>query len=87
MDMADWWLPTAKSFFSRVSRRHALDALHEATGIDPTHATRKMKKHEAVSYCAQLIQDVRWVPSPLRRATEPGAADSDNETGREGMPE
>lgn len=87
LDMADWWLPTAKSFFSRVSRKQALDALHEATGIDPTHATQKMKKHEAVSYCAHLIQDVRWVPSPLRRATEPAAPNAANEVRREGMPE
>ena len=67
IDMVDWWAPSHEDFFSQIRRSHSLKVLKEAAGHDATHATRKMNGKTFAKYCAHLMQDVRWVPAPLRR--------------------
>jgi ParB family chromosome partitioning protein len=72
--MSDWWKPTAASYFGRVSRAQALDAIKEATGNDESIALRKLKKGELAEHCADLFAQVRWVPQPLRARAAPKTA-------------
>ncbi|MGJ7498597.1 hypothetical protein ACSFA8_26560 [Variovorax sp. RT4R15] len=41
--MTDWWLPTAACYLNGVSKAKALEAVKEATGVDPAQATAGMK--------------------------------------------
>ena len=66
VDMADWWLPTERRYLSSVSKVKALEAVREATGLDPAQATAGIKKAEVVTYCASKLEGTRWLPSPLR---------------------
>ncbi|MEJ8859962.1 ParB/RepB/Spo0J family partition protein [Variovorax robiniae] len=66
LDMADWWVPTAGRYLGHVSKAKALEAVMEATGVDPAQATSGMKKPDLVRYCASKLEGTRWVPAPLR---------------------
>lgn len=66
VDMADWWLPTERRYLGSVSKAKALEAVKEATAIDPAQATTGMKKAEVVAYCASKLEGTRWLPAPLR---------------------
>ncbi|WP_409054093.1 ParB/RepB/Spo0J family partition protein [Variovorax sp. GrIS 2.14] len=81
IDMADWWVATPASYFDRVSKTKAMEAVKEATGIDPGAATAGLKKDEVVAYCASKLEGTRWLPSPLRRST---AEDVINALNKEG---
>jgi len=74
LDLADWWLPTAACYLNSVSKAKAVEAVKEATGVDPTQATAGMKKAEVVAYCARQLEGTRWLPSPLRMKGEIGDA-------------
>lgn len=74
LDMVDWWIPTASCFLNSVSKAKALEAVKEATGVDPTQATAGMKKAEVVAYCATKLEGTRWLPSPLRMKGDIGDA-------------
>jgi ParB family chromosome partitioning protein len=65
LDMADWWVPTAGRYLGHVSKAKALEAVKEATGVDPAQATSGMKKADLVSSCAGKLEGTRWVPAPL----------------------
>ncbi|WP_213957494.1 ParB/RepB/Spo0J family partition protein [Variovorax sp. dw_954] len=67
VDLADWWIPSAGRYLNHVSKAKALEAVKEATGVDPTQAAVGMKKPDLVSYCASKLEGTRWVPAPLRR--------------------
>ncbi|MDB5731775.1 MAG: hypothetical protein JWQ03_1670 [Variovorax sp.] len=82
--MADWWQPTAQGYFSRVSKARAREAVKEATGNGATRVAAGMKKGEVTAYCAQLLQDVRWVPAPLRVMAAKGAPAMEEESGAAG---
>ncbi|MDM0058938.1 ParB/RepB/Spo0J family partition protein [Variovorax fucosicus] len=74
VDMADWWVPTAACYLNSVSKAKALEAVKEATGVNPMQATAGMKKAEVVAYCASKLEGTRWLPSPLRVKGESGDA-------------
>ena len=74
VDMADWWVPTALCYLNSVSKAKALEAVKEATGVDPTQATAGMKKAEVVAYCASKLERTRWLLSPLSVKREAGDA-------------
>jgi ParB family chromosome partitioning protein len=69
IDVADWWVATPASYFDRVSKAKAVEAVKEASGIDPAAATAGLRKDEVVAYCACKLEGTRWLPSPLRRST------------------
>ena len=79
VDMADWWVATPASYFGRVSKAKALEAVKEAIGIDPAAATSGLKKDEVVAYCASKLEGTRWLPTPLRRASPATAIKALNE--------
>jgi ParB family chromosome partitioning protein len=68
VEMSDWWQPTERRYLNSVSKAKALEAVREATDVDPTQATIGMKKIEVVAYCASKLEGTRWLPSPLRAA-------------------
>ncbi len=71
LDMADWWEPTAGGYLGHVSKAKALEAVKEATGMDPTQATAGMKKPDLVCYCASKLEGTRWLPLPLQTLNSP----------------
>jgi ParB family chromosome partitioning protein len=73
LDMADWWMPTVDNYLRRVTRREAVAAVREATGIDRSAEVAGMKRHEAARYCASKLEGTRWLPEVLRR--QAGCAD------------
>lgn len=72
LDPADYWQPTAASFFSLVPRALAEQALKEALGTDQAEtilaSASGMKKLEFAGYCESLIARTGWLPKPLRRS-------------------
>jgi len=76
VDMADWWVPTAGRYLGHVSKAKALEAVKEATGVDPTQATAGMKKADVVAYCASKLEGTRWVPAPLRSSVASSLQDA-----------
>jgi ParB family chromosome partitioning protein len=73
------WLPTERRYLGSVSKAKALEAVKEATGVDPAQATAGMKKGDLVAYCASKLEATRWLPAPLRSmpATQASASEAD----------
>lgn len=86
VDMADWWAPTAERFLNRVPKSKLMEAVGEACGPEAARPLEKMKKAEAASVAATLLEGRRWLPSTLRpyppaddEAEEAVSADADEE--------
>lgn len=71
LDLADYWQPTAATFFGQVPKSLGLQAVTEALGAkDPKVAQLEaaaLKKDEFAGHCEQLLQRRGWLPKPLRR--------------------
>ena len=65
LDMADWWMPTAGNYLGQVTRRQAVQAVHQATGLDCSGKVAGMKRAEAIQYLAAKLEETRWLPAPL----------------------
>ncbi|MDM0052973.1 ParB/RepB/Spo0J family partition protein [Variovorax sp. J22R115] len=79
VDMADWWLPTAATYLSSVSKAQALEAVKEATGVGATAVMAKMKKGELAAHCARQLEGTRWLPGPLRAMPATATPDPDDD--------
>lgn len=78
VDMADWWVPTPTTYLKHVSKVKALEAVKEATGVDPSMAITGLKKADLVAHCAARLEGTRWLPTPLRlRPSAPLGAERD----------
>lgn len=69
LDMADYWQPTAATFFNVVPRALALQALEEVAGkaavADPN--VTALKKDALAGYLETRVARSGWLPKPLRR--------------------
>jgi ParB family chromosome partitioning protein len=66
LDMSAWYTPTAKGFFSRVSRKAILAAMEEAKGAPQGPALDEMKKPELAERAERVIAGTNWLPALLR---------------------
>ncbi|MDU5476077.1 ParB/RepB/Spo0J family partition protein [Pantoea sp.] len=71
-DLAEWWQPTAKGFFKRMSKDQIVGALTDAGKTGNASDAEKMKKGDAAEFAEQALKDSRWVPEwmkPLKAET------------------
>lgn len=66
LDMTAWFTPTARNYFSRVSRTEILSALAEAKGMPAKRSWDKLKKSEFTALAEREIATSGWLPQPLR---------------------
>ncbi len=71
LDMADYWKPTAGTFFARVTRGQILDIVGNAVGEEAARRMKDMKKPTMVEEAERLMSESRWLPDLLR--TKPTA--------------
>jgi ParB family chromosome partitioning protein len=71
LDMAAWFTPNARNYFSRVSKAEIIEALREMKGsIAPAWA--RMKKPELAILAERTVGETGWLPDALRvHAPEP----------------
>lgn len=66
LDMADWWAPTAASYFNQVPKARIAEVVTETVGVDEATPLHRMKKAEAVATAERLMAGKRWVPELMR---------------------
>lgn len=74
LNMADYWSPTASSFFGQVTKAVILDAVSEAVNPDAARRMASGKKTEIVEAAERLVAGTGWLPEPLRTSI-PEASD------------
>jgi len=74
LDMTAWYVPTAKNFFARISRKAILSTLEEAKGAPQGPALDKMKKPELAERAERVVAGTGWLPALLRAASANAAA-------------
>ncbi|ESQ92532.1 ParB/RepB/Spo0J family partition protein [Asticcacaulis benevestitus] len=79
--MDQHWQATARSYFSRVSKPHILQAVREAVGVEDAELINGLKKQAMAETAETLLAGTGWLPPALRRKTrgEPEAV-SDGES-------
>ena len=79
LDMADWWEPTARGYFSRITKDAILSALVDGTGAEVAARIKGVSKGELARVAERELEGKRWLPSPLRSAiAEPNLIDVDS---------
>jgi ParB family chromosome partitioning protein len=66
LDMADWWRPTAASFFGKVTKEIIVAAVSEGASPAAAHRLRGLKKSQMGQEAEMLLGPGRWLPEPLR---------------------
>lgn len=66
LNMAEYWSPTASSFFGQVTKAVILDAVSEAVNPDAARRMAGGKKTEIVEAAERLVAGTGWLPEPLR---------------------
>jgi ParB family chromosome partitioning protein len=66
LDMTARWVPTARTYFGRVTKPHILDAVREAVGIEAADRMADMKKQDMAEAAEQLVAATGWLPALLR---------------------
>jgi len=79
LDMAQWWQPTAESYFSRVPKARTLEALAEAISPAAAQSLAGLKKDALAARAEEKLAGTGWLPAILRRkpvaeVVEPQAA-------------
>lgn len=70
-DLTTHWTPTARSYFSRVTKGQILAAVREAVGDDAASRLHRLKKPEMSEAAEQLVQATGWLPACLRTPAPP----------------
>lgn len=81
LDMAQWWTPTATSYFNHVSKAQIADALIASGETVVAGSMDDMKKGEFAKAAELAIAGKGWLPSPLHThdvTTAPVVADDGN---------
>jgi ParB family chromosome partitioning protein len=74
LDMVQWWTPTRETYFNRVTREQITKAVAEAVSKRSAQKLSKAKTKKAMAEQAeQLVAGKRWLPAPLRPASQPSA--------------
>lgn len=66
LDMAEWWTPTATSYFNQVPKARIAEVVTEALGPQEAASLQKMKKAEAAATAERLMAGKGWVPELMR---------------------
>jgi ParB family chromosome partitioning protein len=66
LDMNDYWKPTARSYFARVTKGQILAAVREAVSDEAANRLTKLKKPEMAEAAEQLVAGTGWLPMCLR---------------------
>ena len=66
LDMTAHWIPTARTYFGRVTKPHILDAVREAVSIEAAERMADMKKQDMAEAAEQLVAGTGWLPALLR---------------------
>jgi hypothetical protein len=65
-DLAQWWTPTARGYFSRVSKQQMTEAVTEGKSDQAAENIAKLKKAEMAERSEALLADTGWLPPVLR---------------------
>ena len=68
LDLAQWWAPTAKGYFSRVSKTLIAEAVREGVSAEAASNIASMKKQAMAEAAAQRLAGTGWLPELLRTA-------------------
>jgi ParB family chromosome partitioning protein len=74
LDMAQWWQPTASSFFGRVPKVRILEAVTEARSKQTADNLAKLKKDVLAQRAEEKLTGTGWLPSVLRSAVSEAPA-------------
>lgn len=66
LDMTARWVPTARTYFGRVTKPHILDAVREAVSIEAADRMADMKKQDMAEAAEQLVIATGWLPVLMR---------------------
>jgi len=66
LDMTAHWIPTARTYFGRVTKPHILAAVREAVSIEAAERMENMKKQDMAEAAEQLVIATGWLPALLR---------------------
>lgn len=77
LDMTGHWRPTARSYFSRVTKGQILAAVRQAVGDEAAERLTKLKKPEMAAAAEQLVAPTNWLPACLRTPVRPDQSEPD----------
>jgi ParB family chromosome partitioning protein len=66
LDMTAHWVPTARTYFGRVTKTHILAAVREAVSIEAAERMADMKKQDMAEAAEQLVVATGWLPALMR---------------------
>jgi ParB family chromosome partitioning protein len=66
LDMAQWWQPTAASYFRQVPKAIILEAVREGHSPEAAENLAKLKKDALAAEAEQRLKDSFWLPEILR---------------------
>ena len=81
LDMTQWWSADAGNYFELVPKAKIIAAVTECCGEAAATPIEKMKRVEAVTHGAKLVEGLGWLPAPLRKITPVVASSSVTEAG------
>jgi ParB family chromosome partitioning protein len=76
LDMTAHWVPTARSYFGRVTKPHILDAVRQAVSIEAAAQIADLKKQEMAEAAERLVAGTGWLPRILAASATKGAVAS-----------
>ncbi len=68
LDMAEYWQPSADSYFSRVSKAQVLEAVTESAGPNARGTLSTLKKDDLAKAAEKKLKGSGWLPAILRTA-------------------
>ena len=66
LDLAQWWAPTAKGYFSRVSKAQIAEAVTEGVNAQAAANIASLKKVEMAERAEALLAATGWLPPLVR---------------------
>jgi ParB family transcriptional regulator, chromosome partitioning protein len=66
LDLAQWWTPTAKGYFSRVPKAKIAEAVTEGVDAQAAAGIGSLKKAEMAERAEALLAGTGWLPALLR---------------------
>jgi ParB family chromosome partitioning protein len=66
LDLAQWWTPSAKGYFSRVSKALIAEAVTEGVNAQAAANIGSLKKGEMAERAEALLAGTGWLPALLR---------------------
>lgn len=64
-DIAQWWQPTAKTYFNYLSKNNIAKMVSAVASTEETKALLTMKKAEAALAAEKLVDGKGWMPEPM----------------------